>query len=97
MQLTKSVDKKKRQRLEVAYYDVDAQALKEYYYFDQKNQVASFYYNFIRMHNRRPEKKLKIETIEQACAAEDEFRKPLFVIARKKKHFWQVREKIFWP
>ena len=95
MLFEKSYDKKKRERLEVAYYDVDAQALKEYFYFENHGQIKAFYYNFIRMHQRLPGTEISIKNADDAISYLDHFRMPMFVIARKKKYFWDIREKIF--
>lgn len=95
MTLEKKVDANGLERLEVRYYDVDAQHLSEAFFFQSESDTKVFYYNFIRMHNRIPEKKLEIRSIEDAIRHKKYFRLPLFVIARKQKHFWKVREKIF--
>ncbi|SMF60168.1 DEAD/DEAH box helicase [Pseudobacteriovorax antillogorgiicola] len=95
MMLRRSFDKKKRERLEVAYFDVDAQALKEYYYLSNSRQAQAFYYNFVRMHIRNPGATLTIGSVDEAINSQEKFRMPLFVIARKTKYFWEVREKIF--
>lgn len=47
------------------------------------------------MHNRRPEPRLEITNVEEALAHQARFRMPRFVIVRKQKHYWQIREKIF--
>lgn len=90
-----SQDKKGRPRLEVHYYDADAQALKEYFYLNSHEDSRAFYFNFTRMHSRLPEQKLRILRLEDVFLQQGKFRKPLFVIARKQKHFWSIREKIF--
>lgn len=88
-------DKKNTPRLEVHYYDVDAQVLKEYFYLNTPEEVRAFYFNFVRMHSRRPEKKLYFKNAEEVLHQQSAFRKPLFVIARKQKYYWSIREKIF--
>ena len=88
-------DRKGQDRLEIQYYDVDANVLKEYFYLDSKDRKKAFYFNFIRMHNRLPEKSISVNHIEDVLNQQLKFRTPLFVIARKKKHFWMIREKIF--
>lgn len=95
MTLEASFDKKGKERLEIRYYDLDAEYLSEYFYFDQDNADKIFFYNFIRMHHKTPEKKLIIKNIQQAIDSQDKFRMPKYVIAQKKKYFWQIREKIF--
>jgi DNA repair protein RadD len=95
MLFERSYDRKKKPRLSVCYYDFDAEVLKEHYYFDSPSQQKAFYYNFMRMHLKRPEQTPNIEGIEDAIAHQELFRMPRFVIARHKKYFWQIREKIF--
>ena len=95
MKFEKKVDKKGLERLEIRYYDLDAQYLSEIFYLNNDNDAKVFYYNFYRMHSRLPEKKLDIQSADQAIELKDKFRLPLFVIARKQKRFWKIREKIF--
>jgi DNA repair protein RadD len=95
MTFERSFDKKGQERLEIRYYDFDAEFLTEYHYFSKENDSKTFYYNFTRMHKKRPEKNLFIKNLEDALEYQDQFRMPLFIIARKKKHFWTIREKIF--
>ena len=95
MALTHSRDKKGNDRLEVCYYDADANVLKEYFYLDSREARSAFHFNFVRFHNRTPEQKIEIAEIQDAVQAAERFRTPLFVIARKQKHWWAIREKIF--
>jgi DNA repair protein RadD len=91
----KTVDKKKRERLQVSYYDLDGEALREYYYFNTTPQIKAFYYNFTRMHNRLPGIEVNVNSIDDALINREHFRTPMFVIARKNKYYWEIREKIF--
>jgi len=95
MTFTKGFDKKGNERLEVKYYDYDAKALTEYFYIGSGEESRAFYFNFPRMDNRRPEQKLLINSVQDVINQQQKFRQPLFVIARKQKHFWAIREKIF--
>lgn len=95
MQLISSVDKRGCPRLEVRYYDFDGQHLTEYFYLQTPADAKAFYFNFSRMHNRLPERELQVSSAEDAIAKQHLFRIPSFVIARKQKYFWKVREKIF--
>jgi DNA repair protein RadD len=95
MTLQESFDKKGHSRLEIHYYDVDAQSLKEFFYLNTREDARAFYFNFTRMHNRLPEKNLNINSVSDALRLKDKFRQPLFVIARKKEKYWKIREKIF--
>lgn len=95
MLFVKGVDKKGQSRLEIRYYDLDGQHLTEYFYLNSKTDSKAFYFNFSRMHNRLPEKEIFITSVDDAIAQRERFRIPSFVIARKQKYFWQIREKIF--
>jgi DNA repair protein RadD len=95
MVFKKSRDKKGGDRLEIRYYDADANVLREFYYLDSKERRHAFYLSFARMHLRVPELNLDVHTVDDVLALKDRYRPPLFVIARKKKHFWAIREKIF--
>jgi DNA repair protein RadD len=88
-------DKKGTPRLEIRYYDVDANVLTEFFYLNSPEDRRAFYWNFIRMHNRLPEQPLEVKNPDQAVQLQNKFRRPMFVIARKHKYFWNVREKIF--
>jgi DNA repair protein RadD len=95
MVFKKSRDKKGGDRLEIQYYDADANVLREFYYLDSKEKRHAFYLSFARMHLRVPEMNLDVHTVDDVLALKDRYRPPMFVIARKKKHFWAIREKIF--
>ncbi len=95
MLLDKTADKKGRERLEIRYYDADGQFLQEFHYFGGEGSTRAFYYNFSRMHLRRPELKPELKSPDDVLDNLHLFRMPLFVIARKKDYFWQIREKIF--
>ncbi len=88
-------DKKGRSRLVVSYFDSDAEVLKEYFYLNSSEDCRAFYFNFTRMHLRLPGQLLFINTLEDALRSQKLFRAPMFVIARKQKHFWTIREKIW--
>lgn len=95
MTFQKTQDKKGMERLEIHYYDIDTNVLKEYFYLHSVEQKKAFSVNFIRMHNRRPEISVSIKDADHALSELSRFRSPLFIIARKKKRFWNIREKIF--
>lgn len=88
-------DKRGNPRLEIRYYDADAEVLTEYFYLNTFEDCRAFYFNFVRMHNRLPEQKLTIKNVEDVLANQTRFRQPMFVIARKQKYFWSIKEKIF--
>jgi DNA repair protein RadD len=91
----KSRDKKGSDRLEVQYFDADANVLKEYFYLDSVESRRAFFHNFARMHLRLPEMNLDVHSIEDVLALKDRYRAPLYLIARKRERYWAVREKIF--
>lgn len=95
MQFDKTYDKKGNARIEVKYYDYDGEFLREFFYMNNSSDYRAFYYNFMRMHLRIPEKKVEIRNADDVLANKDLFRVPMFVIARKKTHYWEIREKIF--
>jgi DNA repair protein RadD len=95
MQFEKTQDKKGNERLEVHYYDADANVLKEFFYLNSLESQRAFYFNFIRLHNRLPEKKFELRNVDEALGGRERFRTPMYVIARKQKYFWNIREKIF--
>jgi DNA repair protein RadD len=90
-----SRDKKGNSRLEVRYYDVDAESLKEYFYLNSPENIQAFYFNFTRMHNRIPEKEILIDSAQDVLKNKERFRMPLFVVARKLAYYWEIREKVF--
>jgi DNA repair protein RadD len=95
MMLEKKVDDQNRERLEVRYYDLDAQYLSEIFYINNESEAKSFYYNFARMHDRLPGRRLEIRSVDEAISNKSLWRLPMFIVARKQKHFWKIREKIF--
>ncbi|MBC7658929.1 MAG: DEAD/DEAH box helicase [Chitinophagaceae bacterium] len=95
MQFEKTFDKKGNARIEVKYFDYDGQSLREFFYMNSPGDTRAFYYNFMRMHLKLPEKKVAIESADDVLRQQHLFRTPMFVIARKKTYFWEIREKIF--
>ncbi|MCB0334114.1 MAG: DEAD/DEAH box helicase [Bdellovibrionales bacterium] len=95
MTFERKQDKKGRERLEIRYYDADAQHLSEVFFFDSAQAYKVFHYNFCRMHTRLPGKNMNVQTLDKALTLKDQFRLPLFVIARKQGKYWRIREKVF--
>lgn len=95
MTFQKSYDKRGNERLEVRYYDVEANFLTEYFYLNSSESQKAFYYNFIRMHTKRPEVRVFVKDVDDFLKRQHLFRSPLFVVARKQKQFWSIREKVF--
>ncbi len=95
MTFERKTDKKGGERLEIRYYDLDGKFLTESFFFSNANDPKVFYYNFVRMHLKRPELKLWISSIDEALRYKLFFRTPIFVIARKQDKYWRIREKVF--
>jgi DNA repair protein RadD len=95
MTFERKIDRQGRERLEIRYYDLQAQHLSEVFFFGSLNDAKVFYYNFVRMHDRNPGARRLIASIDEALAQRDRFRLPLFVIARKQDRYWKIREKLF--
>ena len=95
MQLLKDRDRKGADRLEVRYYDADANVLKEYFYLDSPEKRQAFQLMFGRLHLKTPEKPLALRNVDDVVAAAARFRPPHYLIARKKERYWAIREKIF--
>lgn len=95
MHFEKTYDKKGQTRIEVKYYDYNGEFLREFFYMNSPNDSRAFYYNFMRMHLKLPEQSVDVKSADDVLAKQHLFRMPMFVIARKKTYFWEIREKIF--
>lgn len=95
MEFVSSYDKKNNEKLIINYYDADAQNISESYTFSNEGQKMAFFHNFVRHHLKRPEKYFRVTSSEDIVDKRFLFREPSFVIARKVKNYWVVREKIF--
>lgn len=93
--MNKVFDKKGNERLEIRYFDYDGEFLQESYYLNSEESCQAFYFNFLKFHNRIPERKLFVKSAEEAINLKDQLRLPKFIIARKKERYWVIREKIF--
>lgn len=95
MEFKEGRDKKGNNRLEVFYYDADGESLREYFYLNNKEECQVFYLNFIRMHQKIPGERISVRQTHDVLNLKNKFRTPEFVIARKQKHYWSIREKVF--
>lgn len=95
MYFEKSFDKKGRERLEIKYYDLDGESLSEYFFLNSDGQRKAFSHAFIKKHQKNPGVEIRFNHIDQIINNPQLFMIPAFVIARKNKYFWQIREKIF--
>ncbi|MBT4763200.1 MAG: DEAD/DEAH box helicase [Bdellovibrionaceae bacterium] len=88
-------DKNGNPFLEIKYYDYDAQHLAEYHYLNNQSSIKKFNINFLRSHMKKPELRMNIKSVDQVVKAQENFRMPSYVIARKQGKFWKITEKIF--
>jgi DNA repair protein RadD len=95
MTYEKSLDKKGSERLEIKFYDLDGEHLTEYFYLESISHKKAFFHNFIRHHIKNPGPKFDVQSIDQIILCQKLFRIPQYIIARKEKYYWRIREKIF--
>jgi DNA repair protein RadD len=89
------MDKNAKPYLEIRYYDYDAQYVSEAHFFSNPSSIKKFNINFLRSHLKRPELAFEIKTPQDVIKAQQLFRLPAFVIARKQDKFWKITEKVF--
>lgn len=94
MTLTSGSDDK-GEWLQVTYYDEDGADVSERFRLHTPAQRRVFELRFIKLHHRAPGTPLLWHTASDIQAAAARLRAPDFVVARRKGHYWQVREKIF--
>ncbi|MAZ88118.1 MAG: ATP-dependent helicase [Cellvibrionaceae bacterium] len=95
MSLSSRINKKSQQQLCVTYHDEDGAELTEYFSLTTDAQQFVFARRFLRQHLKDVTEKIKITAVEEALCLGSLLRHPDFVIARKEKYGWQIREKIF--
>ena len=81
--------------LNVTYYDEEGADVSERFRLTTPAQRTAFEQLFIRPHTRTPGVPLAWKTAADLLAQQALLRHPDFVVARKKGHYWQVREKVF--
>jgi len=89
------LDKNKKERLKVSYYDYDANELCEYFYLDSESGLTAFHLTFTRMHLKRPETGARFNSLQEVLDNQKLLRLPMFVVARLSGRFWKIREKVF--
>ncbi|MDY0971909.1 DEAD/DEAH box helicase [Siccibacter turicensis] len=94
MALTAGADDK-GEWLNVTYYDEEGADVSERFRLTTPAQRTAFEQLFIRPHTRTPGVPLAWKTATDLLAQQALLRHPDFVVARKKGHYWQVREKVF--
>lgn len=81
--------------LNITYYDEDGADVSERFRLQTPAQRTAFEQLFIRPHTRTPGVPLRWIQAADILTQQAQLRHPDFVVARKKGHYWQVREKIF--
>ncbi|AXF75034.1 DEAD/DEAH box helicase [Erwinia tracheiphila] len=81
--------------LKARYYDEDATEVNERFRLSTPAQRTAFEQIFLRPHLRAPGTPLSWNSAADIVALQPLLRHPDFVVARKQRHFWQVREKVF--
>ncbi|MCW1874056.1 DEAD/DEAH box helicase [Erwinia sp. INIA-01] len=81
--------------LKVRYFDEEASEVSERFRLKSPAQRTAFEQLFLRPHQRAPGVPLNWKTADDIISLQPLLRHPDFVVARKQRHFWQVREKVF--
>ncbi|MTD26504.1 DEAD/DEAH box helicase [Erwinia sorbitola] len=81
--------------LKVRYYDEDATEVSERFRLKSPAQRTAFEQLFLRPHQRAPGVPLGWKSAADIIALQPLLRHPDFVVARKQRNFWVVREKVF--
>lgn len=81
--------------LKARYFDEDATEVSERFRISTPAQRKAFEQLFMRPHQRAPGVPLGWQNAADIVALQPLLRHPDFVVARKQRHFWQIREKMF--
>jgi DNA repair protein RadD len=81
--------------LKARYYDEEATEVSERFRLTTPAQRTAFEQIFLRPHQRAPGVPLGWKTAADIVALQPLLRQPDFVVARKQRHYWQIREKMF--
>ena len=84
-------------KLKVIYHDEEGSELSEWFDFNKKNQVALFNQIFSQRLkiNLSTTENIEITHLDQALKIADYIPSPDFVIARKQKYYWKIKDRIF--
>ena len=87
-------DSNNASKLKITYHAEDGEELSESFDFAKPAQRSVFNRLFARRlaHGQAPQ---EFSTLAEVLAMQAVLPAPDFVIARKKKHYWQVQERIF--
>jgi DNA repair protein RadD len=88
---------KKKDQLMITYHDEEGSELSEHFNFSYRKDKELFNQLFAKRLaiNLETDKALFLETIEQVLAIETYLPYPDFVIARKNKYHWKIKDRIF--
>lgn len=88
---------KKKDQLVVTYHDEEGTELSESFNFSYKKDKSRFNQLFSKRLaiNLSTDKEIFLDTLEQVLAVEHYLPFPDFVIARKNKYYWKIKERIF--
>lgn len=81
--------------LKITYHDEDGASASERFRLHTGPQRMAFQQLFLRPHQRAPGVPLHWHCAADIVAQQALLRHPDFVVARRRGHFWQIREKIF--
>ncbi|KAB8307282.1 DEAD/DEAH box helicase [Erwinia endophytica] len=81
--------------LKARYYDEDATEVSERFRLSTPAQRTAFELVFLRPHQRAPGIALGWKCAADIVALQPLLRHPDFIVARKQRHYWQIREKVF--
>lgn len=81
--------------LKARYYDEDATEVSERFRLNTPAQRKAFEHIFLRPHQRAPGLAMSWKNAADLVALLPLLRHPDFVVARKQRHYWQIREKVF--
>ncbi|WP_147198891.1 DEAD/DEAH box helicase [Pantoea sp. CCBC3-3-1] len=81
--------------LKARYFDEEATEVSERFRLSTPAQRKAFEQLFMRPHQRAPGVPLGWQNAADIVALQPLLRHPDFVVARKQRHFWQIREKMF--
>ncbi|WP_261640148.1 DEAD/DEAH box helicase [Erwinia mallotivora] len=81
--------------LKARYYDEDATEVSERFRLNTPAQRKAFEHIFLRPHQRAPGLAMSWKNAADLVALQPLLRHPDFVVARKQRHYWQIREKVF--
>jgi DNA repair protein RadD len=94
-------DAKAKGKLKIIYHDEQGAELSESFDFSKSNQVHAFNELFSKRLSISIASKLgtteifRVESLEQALKLSNVFPCPDFVIARKQKYYWRIKDRLF--